>query len=150
MLILNHYGLDMVNSLTQAVQFGMRDRQANGKDFQIVMPLFSELMAKGAGENVKGIFGTSNWHWNLQDAGSIAFTKSFGAAYGSPPSQAAHTAYVQALLYADAVRTRRHLLSARSHQGAGRPRVRRHGQWSDAVPRRRPPVHQVGARGAGQ
>jgi branched-chain amino acid transport system substrate-binding protein len=102
-LILNHYGNDMVNSLTQAVQFGMRDRQANGKDFQIVVPLFSELMAKGAGENIKGIYGTSNWHWNLQDPGSIAFTKSFGAAYGSPPSQAAHTAYVQTLLYADAV-----------------------------------------------
>ncbi len=102
-LILNHYGNDMVNSLTQAVQFGMRDRQANGKQFEIVVPLFSELMAKGAGENIKGIFGTSNWHWNLQDDGSKAFTKSFGAAYGSPPSQAAHTAYVQALLYADAV-----------------------------------------------
>jgi len=102
-LILNHYGTDMVNSLTQAVQFGMRDRQANGKNFEIVTPLISELMAKGAGESVKGIFGTSNWHWALQDAGSQAFTKSFGAAYGSPPSQAAHTAYVQALLYADAV-----------------------------------------------
>lgn len=101
-LILNHYGNDMVNSLTQAVQFGMRDRQANGKQFEIVVPLFSELMAKGAGENIKGIFGTSNWHWNLPDDGSKAFTKSFGAAYGSPPSQAAHTAYVQALLYADA------------------------------------------------
>jgi ABC-type branched-subunit amino acid transport system substrate-binding protein len=101
-LILNHYGNDMVNSLTQAVQFGMRDRQANGKNFEIVVPLFSELMAKGAGANIKGIFGTSNWHWNLQDPGTIAFTKSFGAAYGAPPSQAAHTAYVQALLYADA------------------------------------------------
>lgn len=102
-LILNHYGNDMVNSLTQAVQFGMRDRDVNGKQFEIVVPLFSELMAKGAGENIKGIFGTSNWHWNLQDPGSIAFTKSFGAAYGSPPSQAAHTCYVQTLLYADAV-----------------------------------------------
>jgi ABC-type branched-subunit amino acid transport system substrate-binding protein len=102
-LILNHYGNDMVNSLTQAVQFGMRDRQANGKQFEIVVPLFSELMAKGAGANIKGIFGTSNWHWNLQDPGTVAFTKSFGAAYGSPPSQAAHTAYVQTLLYADAV-----------------------------------------------
>lgn len=102
-LILNHYGNDMVNSLTQAVQFGMRDKQVNGKQFEIVVPLFSELMAKGAGENIKGIFGTSNWHWNLPDEGSKAFTASFGAAYGSPPSQAAHTAYVQALLYADAV-----------------------------------------------
>lgn len=101
-LILNHYGNDMVNSLTQAVQFGMRDRQVDGRNFEIVVPLFSELMAKGAGANIKGIFGTSNWHWNLQDPGTIAFTKSFGAAYGAPPSQAAHTAYVQALLYADA------------------------------------------------
>jgi len=101
-VILNHYGADMVNSLTQAVQFGMRDRQVNGKQFEIVVPLFSELMAKGAGENIKGIFGTSNWHWNLPDAGSQAFTKSFGAEYGLPPSQAAHTAYVQTLLYADA------------------------------------------------
>ncbi|WP_224702259.1 substrate-binding protein [Devosia aquimaris] len=101
-LILNHYGNDMVNSLTQAVQFGMRDREVNGKQFQIVVPLFSELMAKGAGANIKGIFGTSNWHWNLQDAGTKAFTKSFGAEYGAPPSQAAHTCYVQTLLYADA------------------------------------------------
>ena len=101
-LILNHYGNDMVNSLTQAVQFGMRDREVNGKQFQIVVPLFSELMAKGAGANIKGIFGTSNWHWNLQDPGTVAFTKSFGAEYGAPPSQAAHTCYVQTLLYADA------------------------------------------------
>src|SRR5690606_17274507 len=32
-----------------------------------------------------------------------AFTKSYGAEYGVPPSQSAHTGYVQALLYADAV-----------------------------------------------
>jgi ABC-type branched-subunit amino acid transport system substrate-binding protein len=101
-LILNHYGRDMVNSLTQAVQFGMRDRQVNGKDFQIVVPLYSRLMAQGAGENVKGIFGSTNWHWSLQDEGSQAFVKSFGQEYGFPPSQAAHTCYVQTILYADA------------------------------------------------
>ncbi len=101
-LVLNHYGKDMVNSLTQAVQFGLRDKQVNGKDFAIVVPLYSRLMAQGAGENVKGIFGSTNWHWSLQDAGSKAFVKSFGQAYGFPPSQAAHTTYCQALLYADA------------------------------------------------
>jgi branched-chain amino acid transport system substrate-binding protein len=101
-LILNHYGFDMVNSLTQATQFGMRDRQANGKQFEIVVPLVSDLMAKGAGEAMKGIFGTSNWDWQLPDAASQAFTKSFGAKWGKPPSQAAHTSYVQTLLYADA------------------------------------------------
>ncbi|MEM6620730.1 MAG: ABC transporter substrate-binding protein [Pseudomonadota bacterium] len=101
-LVLNHYGRDMVNSLTQAVQFGMRDRQVNGKDFGIVVPLYSRLMAQGAGENVKGIYGSTNWHWSLQDAGSQAFVTAFGQKYGFPPSQAAHTCYCQAILYADA------------------------------------------------
>lgn len=101
-LVLNHYGRDMVNSLTQAVQFGLRDKQVNGKDFAIVVPLYSRLMAQGAGANVKGIFGSTNWHWSLQDEGSKAFVKSFGQKYGFPPSQAAHTTYCQALLYADA------------------------------------------------
>ncbi len=101
-LVLNHYGFDGVNSVTQAVQFGLRDRQANGKTVEIVLPLVSDLMAKGAGEAIKGIYGTANWDWQLTDEGSKAFTKSFGAKYGQPPSQAAHTSYVQTLLYADA------------------------------------------------
>lgn len=101
-LVLNHYGKDMVNSLTQAVQFGLKGKQVNGKDFAIVVPLYSELMAQGAGENVKGIVGSANWDWKLPDAGTKAFVKSFGKAYGFPPSQAAHTCYCQAILYADA------------------------------------------------
>jgi len=101
-LILNHYGADMVNSLTQAVQFGMRDKMVNGKKFEIVVPLISELMASGAGDNIKGILGTSNWNYQLPDEGTAALTKSFGAAYGQPPSQAAQTCYVQTLLYANA------------------------------------------------
>jgi len=101
-LILNHYGKDMINSITQATQFGLRDKQVNGKDFVIVVPLYSRLMAQGAGDNVKGVFGSTNWHWSLSDAGSQAFVKSFGSEYGFPPSQAAHTCYVQTLLYADA------------------------------------------------
>lgn len=101
-LILNHYGKDMINSLTQAVQFGLRDKQVNGKQFEIIVPLYSRLMAQGAGANLKGILGTTNWNWALKDAGSQAFVKSFGAEYGFPPSQAAHTCYVQTLLYANA------------------------------------------------
>jgi ABC-type branched-subunit amino acid transport system substrate-binding protein len=102
-LILNHYGKDMVNSLRQAVQFGMRDKQVNGKQFEIVVPLYSRLMAQGAGDAVKGILGTANWHWTLQDEATKVFTKSFGQEYGEPPSQAAQTCYVQTLLYANAV-----------------------------------------------
>jgi len=101
-LVLNHYGGNMINSLTSAVQFGLKDKMVNGKNFEIVVPLYSRLMAKGAGENVKGIFGSTNWHWSLQDEGSIAFVQSFGQEYGFPPSQAAHTVYCQTLLYADA------------------------------------------------
>ncbi len=101
-LVLNHYGKDMVNSLTQAVQFGLRDKQVNGKTFEIIVPLYSRLMAQGAGKNIAGIYGTTNWNWSLQDEGSKAFVKSFGAEYGFPPSQAAHTCYVQTLLYANA------------------------------------------------
>jgi len=101
-LVLNHYGGNMVNSLTNAVQFGLRDKQVNGKQFEIVVPLYSRLMARGAGENVKGIYGSTNWHWSLSDEGSKAFVKSFGEKYGFPPSQAAHTVYCQTLLYADA------------------------------------------------
>jgi len=101
-LILNHYGKDMINSLTQAVQFGLRDKQVNGKNFEIIVPLFSRLMAQGAGDNIKGILGSTNWNWALKDAGSTAFVKSFGAEYGTPPSMAAHTCYVQTLLYGNA------------------------------------------------
>ena len=101
-LVLNHYGRDMVNSLTQAVQFGLRDKQVNGKDFAIVVPLYSRLMAQGAGENVQGIVGSTNWHWSLPDEGTKAFVRSFGQKYGFPPSQAAQTTYCQAVLYADA------------------------------------------------
>ncbi len=102
-LVLNHYGGNMVNSLTNAIQFDLLSKQVNGKDFQIVVPLYSELMAAGAGENVKGVIGSMNWNWQLQDAGSKQFTKSFGEKYGRPPSNSAHTCYVQTLLYADAV-----------------------------------------------
>ena len=102
-LVLNHYGGDMVNSLTQAVQFGLRDKQVNGKNFEIVVPLYSELMAAGAGENIKGVYGSMNWNWQLPDEGTKAFVKSFGEKYGRPPSGSAHTCYVQTLLYADAV-----------------------------------------------
>jgi len=102
-LILNHYGGNMVNSINNAVQFGLLDKVVNGKDFQIVVPLYSRLMAQGAGAAVKGVLGSTNWHWSLQDAASKAFVQSFGKEYGTPPSQAAQTCYAQTILYADAV-----------------------------------------------
>jgi branched-chain amino acid transport system substrate-binding protein len=96
---------------------------------------------EGCGANVKGIFGSTNWHWSLQDEGSKAFVKSFGEKYGFPPSQAAHTCYVQTLLYADAVS-----VPARStHVALSKPsKASSSTVWATArpVPRRRPPVLQ--------
>lgn len=102
-LVLNHYGQDMVNSLTQSVEFGMRDREVNGKNFEVVVPLYSRLMAQGAGDAIEGIFGTTNWSYKLENPGTAAFVTAFEEEYGAPPSQAAHTAYVQTILYSDAV-----------------------------------------------
>ncbi len=102
-LVLNHYGKNMVNSLSQAVSFGMRELQKNGKTMEVVVPLYSRLMAQGAGaSNVEGVYGTTSWSWKQQDAGSQAFVKAFEEDYGFPPSQAAHVAYCQTLLYANA------------------------------------------------
>jgi branched-chain amino acid transport system substrate-binding protein len=102
-LVLNHYGNDMVNSLTQAVQFGVREMQRDGRDVQVVVPLYSRLMASGAGASrIDGVYGSTNWNWTVDDPGSQAFVKAFEAEYGFPPSQAAQTCYVQTLLYANA------------------------------------------------
>jgi branched-chain amino acid transport system substrate-binding protein len=102
-LVLNHYGADMVNSLTQAVRFGMRDKKVNGKDMEVVVPLYSRLMAAGAGlDSIEGVLGTTNWHQSASDPGSRAFVAAFEAEYKAPPSQAAQTVYVQTLLFADA------------------------------------------------
>lgn len=102
-LVLNHYGKDMINSLTQAVQFGVRDMQKNDRQVEIVVPLYSELMAEGAGDNIEGVFGTAQFNEKLDDPGSLALIKPFTDEYGRPPSQAAHTVYTQIILYADAV-----------------------------------------------
>jgi len=101
-LVLNHYGGNMVNSLSNAIQFDLLSKQVNGKDFKIVVPLYSELMAAGAGANIKGVLGSMNYNWQLQNEGSAAFVKSFGEKYGKPPSNSAQTCYAQVLLYADA------------------------------------------------
>nr|MBX2854728.1 ABC transporter substrate-binding protein [Paracoccaceae bacterium] len=101
-LVLNHYGRNMISSLRQAVSLGLRDLMVDGRQLEIVVPLFSKIMADGAGDAADGIYGTSNWHWSLDDPASRVFTRSFGREYGEPPSQAAHTSYVQTLLYADA------------------------------------------------
>src|SRR5699024_530214 len=75
-LVLNHYGQDAVYSLTQAVRFGLKKRQANGKQMQIVVPLLSQLVAEGAGpENMQGVYGCVEFNYKLETPGAQAFTK---------------------------------------------------------------------------
>ena len=54
--------------------------------FEIVVPLFSELMAQGAGDAIKGIYGTANWDWKLEDAATSAFTAARNPASSSGSS----------------------------------------------------------------
>ena len=141
-LILNHYGKDMINSLTQAVQFGLRDKSVNGKKFEIVVPLFSELMAQGAGDAIKGILGTANWDWKLARPGHQGLRQVVRRRI----RLAAVAGRADLLRAGAALRQRgrdgRHLLSAGGDQEARGLQVRRHGQRPDRVPRRGPPVLQ--------
>lgn len=102
-LIMPQYGKDMVNVLSQASELGLKNLQINGNNFELAIPLYSQLMAQAAGDACTGVYGTINWLSTGQDAGSLAFTNSFETEYGFPPSAAAHTCYVQTLQYADAV-----------------------------------------------
>lgn len=101
-LIMSHYGANMVNMAAAIDQSGLKDLQVNGKPFVVGLPLFSDLMARGAGAAGAGIYGTANWHSSLADSASEAFKTSYFARYNRMPSGAAHTCYVQTLLYADA------------------------------------------------
>jgi len=101
--VLSHYGGNMIDSLQNAADLSLRSSQVNGQNVEIVVPILGRLAARSAGDNIKGIYGTLNWHWSLQDEGSLAFVRSYGTKYGFPPGQADHSAYVQTLLYADAV-----------------------------------------------
>ena len=101
-LVLNHFGVDAIEALSRAARSGLRERQVDGKDFAIVVPLHTRLTVRGAGDAVEGVHGSVNWHHSLGDPGSRAFVESFEREYGFPPSQAAHTCYVQTLLWADA------------------------------------------------
>lgn len=102
-LILVHYGKDMLNSVGQAQALGIQQMQVNGNAVAMAIPVYTTLMAEGAGQDCAGVYGTLNWHWSLQDSASVKFTSSYEVEYGVKPSEAAHVVYVQTMQYADAV-----------------------------------------------
>ncbi len=107
-------------------------------------------MAKGAGDAMKGIYGTANWDWQLPDDASKAFTKSFGAKFGRPPSQAAHLPRAGAALCRHACERAGTFYPPEVIKALEGVEVRRHGEWSDQLPCRRPSVLQGSLCGEGQ
>lgn len=99
-LVLVHFGKDMINSLKQATAMGLKNQM------KIVVPLIELHMAKGAGAaSMEGVIGTNPWYWELKDKypGSKEFVDKFMSRYGQPPGDAAASAWVAIIQYADAV-----------------------------------------------
>ena len=101
-LMMCQYGANMVNMLAAIDRLGLKDLQVNGKPFIVGLPLYSDLMVRGAATLIDGVYGTANWHASFTDSASEAFKASYSSRYNRAPSGAAHTCYVQTLLYADA------------------------------------------------
>lgn len=102
-LVLAYYGAKLIEVLRQAKAYGISDLQLNGRAVELGIPIFTSVIAQETAEDCAGVYGVLNWHWSLENAGSVAFTQSYEAEYGQKPTEAAHTVYVQTLQYADAV-----------------------------------------------
>ena len=96
-LFLDHYGLDGSNSVSQAVDQGIKE------DMEIVVPLYNVPMAGSAGGSIEGVFGTDGWDANLDNEPTQVFAEAFEEEYGSTPSSPARLAYSATLNYAAAV-----------------------------------------------
>lgn len=100
-LVLIQFGADMVNSLKQSYSLGL------SKEMKIVVPLMELHMALAAGpEAMEGVITTYCWDHSLADKypGSKYFVEKFEKAYNKKPGNAAATAWVDILEYADAVK----------------------------------------------
>jgi branched-chain amino acid transport system substrate-binding protein len=99
-LINVNFGNDAVGSIKQAKQFGILDKMT------LVMPYLSPFLSKEVGADLmQGVYGTTEFWWTLGDTNPIAkmFVDTFDAKYHYKPEWAAHVAYMQVALWADAV-----------------------------------------------
>ena len=137
-LVLNHYGEDMINSLTQAVRFGMRDKRGNGKQMQVVVPLYSRLMATGAGRQHRRRLRHDQLAAEARRPGSQVFVKAFEEEYG-PRRRRRRRPPTSRRSSTPTPWSGRHVLSAGGHQGARGLRVRGDRSEQVLLSRRRPP-----------
>jgi len=99
-LVLVHFGNDMVNCLKQATKLDLR------KDMAIVVPLMEIHMAQPLGPEVmQGVVTSMCWYHGLSNKyeGSKKFVEAFEKAYNKKPGNAAAVAWVDIFQYADAV-----------------------------------------------
>jgi branched-chain amino acid transport system substrate-binding protein len=99
-LINVNFGNDAVGSIKQAKQFGILDKM------KLVMPYLSPFLSKEVGPDLmEGVYCTTEFWWTLGDTNPIAkmFVDTFAAKNGYKPEWAAHIAYMQVALWADAV-----------------------------------------------
>ena len=99
-LVLVHFGADMVNALKQATQLKLREKMA------VVVPLMELHMAHGVGaEIMEGVITSMCWYHGLADKfeGSKQFVEAFEKEYHKKPGNAAAVAWVDIFQYADAV-----------------------------------------------
>jgi ABC-type branched-subunit amino acid transport system substrate-binding protein len=94
------FGADAVNSIKQAKDFGLLDKMT------MVVPYMAPFLAQEVGaEIMKGVYGTTDFWWTLESENKLAkmFVDTFNKEYGYKPEWGAHTAYLQTVLYAEAV-----------------------------------------------
>ncbi len=99
-LVLIHFGRDMVNCLQQATTLGLRKKMA------IVVPLMDIHMAKQLGAKIMhGVMTSMPWYHGLsvKYEGSRRFVESFFNKYKAMPGNAAAVAWVDMYQYTDAV-----------------------------------------------
>jgi ABC-type branched-subunit amino acid transport system substrate-binding protein len=98
-LVMIHFGNDMINSLEQATMLKMRDTMA------IVVPLMELHMAHPLGpEIMQGVTTSMCWYHSLADrfSGSRFFVDQFEKRYHTKPGNSAAAAWVNVFQYADA------------------------------------------------
>jgi len=99
-LVLVHFGKDMINCLKQVTQLKLR------KDMAIVVPLMEIHMAQPLGpEIMQGVLTSMTWYHGLSEkyAGSKKFVEAFEKKYNKKPGNSAAVAWVDIFQYADAV-----------------------------------------------
>jgi ABC-type branched-subunit amino acid transport system substrate-binding protein len=98
-LVVIDYGLDAVNSIKQASQFGLL------KKMTLVVPYMSPFLGEELGPDImQGVYGATGFWWTLQDKYEIAkdFVAAFEKKYKMKPHDSAYIAWLNLMLWADA------------------------------------------------